>query len=699
MTHRLNSFFAHFTAIFCISIGTAAHNFGPNGICTDEGCQEPYQPPVLEDGWYLLANAGNVEWFSAKVNAGGNDISLCGKMNCDIDFTNVSHTPIGSSEATKFNGRFDGQGHRILNLKMRSTSDLQGFFGGLRGGGTTVRNLVLDQSCTITGKQRVGGIAAFAQTTGTEPIVIEGCINEASVTGTSTAVGGILGGSMSPHPAIHIRNCINRGTVRGSGESATIAGWLGDNGASVVENCFNTGRLIGIDASKRNMVRHGGVSVVRNIYEFYNSSTYTQGRGTEWSTESPLSGGELCYRLSLGQGGRVWRQTLGQDDVPLPFSGHADVFLCGKASCDGSPKRGASYFSNVDEGLTIEGHQFRKGHCMVCGALQEGYNFPPRKVFLMAGQSNADGRSAISTMPDYIQQYAATGSKFCLWSYANGTDAAWKMFGGRFSPYMPYTDNNALTRCGFDGILWHMLEEELGERFFVIKESRGGTAIDPRCTSTDNLWWCASDEWLASAAPRSGHSLALELTENIGLLIDNVLSELAEGYDIRCIVWHQGESDRTQAEAYHDNLQQLVAYLRAYLASKTGQPDYLTLPFIAGTVNRSSTQYNATVERALYQLETEDENFHVVDMHDCRLGSDNLHFDATGCAVAAQRVFQKMQSLGLLDDASPTGLQELRKAGDKGINAGAYDLEGKASNMKLPGIYITDGRKVSVGGR
>ena len=282
MTPRFRSIIIGFIGLFATLAEVSAHNYNDNGICTDADCSEPYQPATLQDGWYLLSNAGNVEWFSALVNQGGNNIFSWGKMVTDIDFTGVTHTPIGVSDATKFNGRFDGQGHRILNLKLRTTKDLQGFFGGLRGGGTRISNLIIDKSCQINGKQRVGGIAAFAQTITGDPIIIENCINEANITGTSTAVGGILGGSMSPHPAIHIRNCINKGIIRGSGESATIAGWLGDNSGSLVENCYNTGRLTGIDGDKRNMVRHGGSSVVRNIFDLYKNSTYTQGIKKDW---------------------------------------------------------------------------------------------------------------------------------------------------------------------------------------------------------------------------------------------------------------------------------------------------------------------------------------------------------------------------------------------------------------------------------
>ena len=697
MNHFFKTLLAVFIGTFAFLLPAEAHNYNEQGICTDADCTDPFQPPTLEDGWYLLANAGNVEWFSALVNQGGNDKNLCGKMVADIDFSNVTHTPIGVGEGTKFNGKFDGQGHRILNLKLRTTTNLQGFFGGLRGGGTVVRNLIMDKSCQITGKQRVGGIAAFAQTTGSDPIIIENCINEAAVTGTSTGVGGILGASLSPHPAIHIRNCINTGVVRGSGESATIAGWLGDNGGSLAENCYNTGRLMGLDSSKRNMVRHGGSSVVRNLYEFYTNSTYSQGIKKDWMTESPIASGELCYFLSQGQNGEVWRQAIGTDEAPLPFGEGLKVFLCGQANCDGTLIAGSSFFSNDEEGLVVSGHQFEKGHCIVCGALQPDYPFPPRKVFLMAGQSNADGRPAIGTMPQYIQDYANNGgSRFCYWSYANGSDAAWQMFGGKLLRYMPYTDNNTTSRCGFDGIVYHLIEEALHERFFVIKESRGGTAIDTRCSSSGDLWWNADPSWLASASPRSGHSLALEFTENISLCIDNILSQLQEGYRIQCIMWHQGESDRSQAASYHDNLQQLVAYLRSFLISKTGDERYAKLPFIAGTVNRSSTQYNAVVEQAVLQLAEEDENFHVVDMSDCKLGSDNLHFDAEGCLDAAQRMYEKLLSIGLLEEEDPTGIRDLKTEAKTDQNM--YDLYGrligKAPSAKASRqIYIQGDRK------
>ena len=170
-------------------------------------------------------------------------------------------------------------------------------------------------------------------------------------------------------------------------------------------------------------------------------------------------------------------------------------------------------------------------------------------------------------------------------------------------------------------------------------------------------------------------------------------------------MWHQGESDRTQAAAYHDNLRQLVSYLRTYLVGKTGDQSYATLPFIAGTVNRSSTQYNAVVEQAVRQLAEEDANFHVVDMSDCKLGSDNLHFDAVGEADAAQRMFGKLVELGLLSEDDATGASPVPSKGVENGWEGCFDLQGRqwqatgGGQTKSPGIYIMDGRKTLVGSR
>ena len=105
-----------------------------NGICTmHDECDAHFEAPQQDaDGFYMLCNAGNVEWISQQVAGGVLDLD-CKLMN-DIDFENIEnlHSPIGPNNGKKYNATFDGQGHRIKNMLInRPDSEMQGFFGDL----------------------------------------------------------------------------------------------------------------------------------------------------------------------------------------------------------------------------------------------------------------------------------------------------------------------------------------------------------------------------------------------------------------------------------------------------------------------------------------------------------------------------------------------------------------------------------------
>ena len=164
-----------------------------NGICTmHDDCDAHFEAPQQDaDGFYMLYNAGNVEWISDQVAAGILDLD-CKLMN-DIDFQDIEnlHRPIGPNNGKKYNATFDGQGFRIKNMIInRPNDEMQGFFGDLRGnpntrgGGTVIKNLIIDKSCSITGALRTGGITGTGQNNEKE-IIIMNCVNEASVTTTA----------------------------------------------------------------------------------------------------------------------------------------------------------------------------------------------------------------------------------------------------------------------------------------------------------------------------------------------------------------------------------------------------------------------------------------------------------------------------------------------------------------------------------
>lgn len=69
--------------------------------------------------------------------------------------------PIGNysaSTSNQYTGTFDGQDHTIDGMVVNNSgSSYQGFVGYLGGSGC-IRNLTLGQGCSVTGKDKVGGV-------------------------------------------------------------------------------------------------------------------------------------------------------------------------------------------------------------------------------------------------------------------------------------------------------------------------------------------------------------------------------------------------------------------------------------------------------------------------------------------------------------------------------------------------------------
>ncbi|MBR4131080.1 MAG: dockerin type I repeat-containing protein [Bacteroidaceae bacterium] len=354
-----------------------------NGICTmHDECDEHFQRPEQDaDGFYMLCNAGNVEWISQQV--ADNNLDLDCKLMNDIDFENIVnlHSPIGPNDGRKYNATFDGQGHRIKNMIIdRPDTERQGFFGDLRGNpntrgqGTVIKNLIIDKSCSITGGLRTGGITGTGQNSAMEINIIN-CVNEANITTPSKNAGGITGGSTSGHPIWKITNCVNTGTITstGDGESAGISGWLGDNANTRVTNCINIGQVNGIDASGRGVFRQSSSSVGINCFDLSFNEMSTQYTDHDFTAEDVLNG-RVAYTINTLAGEIVYWQTLGTDEYPMPFSTSKQVYLQGELLCDGTPVEGGTYTNDPVEPVRPP-HEYEDGdyHCVNCGAINENF--------------------------------------------------------------------------------------------------------------------------------------------------------------------------------------------------------------------------------------------------------------------------------------------------------------------------------------
>ena len=240
---------------------------------------------------YVIGKAADLAQLAANVNAGTSYENKYFRLNTDISLNGSSGAgnnwvPIGT-EAQQFKGKFDGDMHRIIDMKITSAEKHVGLFGyaGLNSsisnlhvtgdvsstyaiadykggaGGICGENRVRIANCSFGGKivaarayaggiagrnwgeiycsknsgtiysdLTSGGIAGYAEWDFTA------CYNEGSITGKGS-VGGIVGGT--GNLAMTISGCYNTGTVQAApGVSSISVGGISDNVSSGADNCF-----------------------------------------------------------------------------------------------------------------------------------------------------------------------------------------------------------------------------------------------------------------------------------------------------------------------------------------------------------------------------------------------------------------------------------------------------------------------------
>lgn len=292
-----------------------AHIF-VNGICTVCGSDET---PALVEGVYQLQNAGNLRSFSTMVNSGDGGIS--GVMLNNIDLTGVAFNPIGK-DAAKYWGTFDGKLNRIIGMSITGTGlNERGMFAVVAGG-ATIKNVIIDSSCTINGTGKISAlIGCCNNTTHGDWLNILNCGNEANVTGTNANCSGIIGVNYDGGLKIRIENCYNTGNIVGTNENAAFSGWLG-NDNSLIINSWNSGNITGIDGANT-LARCIKEANIQNSYDLGNDAnakvakTVMEGYQTSW-----LASGQVANTINSGATSYVWYQTLATDTHPVLNTTH-----------------------------------------------------------------------------------------------------------------------------------------------------------------------------------------------------------------------------------------------------------------------------------------------------------------------------------------------------------------------------------------
>lgn len=278
-----------------------------HGFCSNCRTLQPDYLTPGEDGWYDIADGHALAWFAGKVNSNQN--TLCGRLIADIDMAeaNDDFKPIGNG--ITFQGTLDGTGHRISNLDVNTGEEYAGLIGRVSGG-AIVRNLVLDETCSISGKSYVGLIGG---SNGSGTITMENLGNEGTVTASAQNAGGIFGCNMNSEATPVMLNCYVTGSVTGASESAQFSGWM-TNG--IMTNCWSSSEVKGVDGSA---AAYRGSVTVKNSYS-------TRGQ-LATLTDEKLQDGTLCFLLNGSSfASPVWHQTLNEDFHPVLDSTHGVVY-------------------------------------------------------------------------------------------------------------------------------------------------------------------------------------------------------------------------------------------------------------------------------------------------------------------------------------------------------------------------------------
>ena len=252
-------------------------------------------------GEYRIANSSDFIKFVDDINNGVSTYSgTTVFLEADLFLSGEALDPIGVNSSNQFTGVFDGQGHVISDLKINSTNQHAGLFG--YSSRLTVRNVVLDSSCSITslstsGNAYIGGIIGGCSTSESScsivsivnmaPVTFSG---EVSCTNCNLHLGGIAGylSASSSTYACTVKNCANYGSVMQSGDVKYffIGGVVGflygyNRNYNYIQNCLNYGSI----------VSNGNPSYASYIGGISGYNVYSH-------VENCLSGGKISSNMS-----------------------------------------------------------------------------------------------------------------------------------------------------------------------------------------------------------------------------------------------------------------------------------------------------------------------------------------------------------------------------------------------------------------
>ncbi|MDH8679903.1 ZmpA/ZmpB/ZmpC family metallo-endopeptidase-related protein, partial [Fusibacter bizertensis] len=228
-----------------------------------------------------------------------NDMLAHYKLVADIDLTGEIWEPIGTDKVP-FKGSLDGDGHKIINLKINRTLDFSGLFGYTQD--ATIKRICLENpDVTAIGTRYTGALIGISERT---------TVSNCSVIGTGQVTGGsIVGGLIGLQSAGIVSEC--HSDIVDIVSQDTAGGLIGNViNQGIIEKSYSTGNVSAINSYVGGLVGSEFGMIIRECYATGNVTGkqvvggligYSYSNGN-LSIENSMSYGDVTASVNCGGG-------------------------------------------------------------------------------------------------------------------------------------------------------------------------------------------------------------------------------------------------------------------------------------------------------------------------------------------------------------------------------------------------------------
>lgn len=236
-------------------------------------------------------------------------------------------------------------------------------------------------------------------------------------------------------------------------------------------------------------------------------------------------------------------------------------------------------------------------------------------VYLLAGQSNMDGRGAVEELTE--EQRQPFESVIIYYRNIVQDSAGWHPLAPGFSHPPKFKKRLPSHTFGPElGFAFEMVKAEPNRRLALIKASKGGTSL--------------RKDWQPGLKdqPETQGTCYQNFVETIQLATDK-LTRVGHTFELRGLLWHQGEADsKSRPQVYEARFREFVARIQEDI----GVND---LPVVVGEVFDNGKRDK--VRAALRAIGTSGSQFGLVSAEETSTVGDGSHFDAASQLLLGQR--------------------------------------------------------------